>query len=276
MLAKEVLVISQRLAKDIEKAGVAAQRPARGVAAELRTGTMRYVERDQLKNPEKFSWRERTNTPNRFDTAGRNATDSSSTASQLDVKPDHIKGKLNDWVYGRSRPGYPAKSKNDVIKNANQRADGKLLCTTSNKPLEVQRKANGEPQFFKYNNKGHAKKTDAPEWYDPTGTNIVQNNVEFTKPAKNVADMGHIEGAEYWRLQQFAIRHPIDEQGFKEASTSASHNRLEDRGVNRGHSKESTEPGYGIYAELAEKYPPLPGAPDPGTIVKGLEKPGSG
>lgn len=278
-------MISQRLAKDIERAGAAAQRPARGVASELRSGTMRYVERDHLNNPEKFSWRERTGTARNVNTAEINAAGRGSTGSQLDVKPEHIQGKLDDWVYGSSRPNFPAKTKNDVNLKAAQRADGRLICSTTGQPLEVQRMANGEPQFFKFNEKGHAKKTEPPEYYKewkaqndvgPTEAPIVNNNIEFTKPAPKVADMGHVEDAEYWRLQQFAIYHKIDEQGFKEVYSDAGHYRLEEQSANRGHSHESTEPGYGHYAGLADRFEPLPGAPDSTTIVKGMPKPGSG
>ncbi|WP_433631212.1 GH-E family nuclease [Nocardia sp. CA-120079] len=279
-----MVLLGLRLVKDLDEAAIVLRKPILNTATELRSGARGIVHADQLGTKE-FNWRERAGGPRSLNADNTGRPNVGTATSPAGTKPEHIKGKLDDWVYGRSRPNFPAKTKNDVNLTAAQRADGKLICSTSGQTLEVQRMTNGEPQFFKYNEKGHAKRTQPPDYYNewkaqntisPTDPPIVNNNVEFTKPAPRVADMGHVEDAEYWRLQQFAIYHKIDEAGFKEVYSNASHYRLEEQSANRGHSHESTEPGYGHYAELADKYSQLPNAPDPETIVKGLPKPGSG
>ncbi|MEV5838166.1 GH-E family nuclease [Nocardia sp. NPDC052112] len=270
MIADEMVLLGLRLVKGLDEVTPAIRKPLVNTVTELRTGNLQYIHYDQLKTPDQFRWKARTGTP---------------PASPINSKPAHITGKLNDWVYENKRPGFPAKTKNDVFKNAEQLADGRLLCDTTKVPVDVIRKPNGEPQYFELNNKGHAKKAAAPESYKewkaknevgPTEASVVNGNEAFTKPAPYKADIGHPEGGENWRLQQFAIYHKIDEAGYKDAYVNLPEFRFEERSANRGHGHESTEPGYGIYAQLAEKYPPLPGAPDPTTIVKGLKKPGSG
>lgn len=272
--------IGERLVKDVDEAGVALRTSMRRTPSTLHEGTPKYGGTDA-----EIAQKIKATDPG-VTAPEKNTTDGVSAGS-IDPesgKPEHVKGKLDEWIYGNRRPGFPAKTKNDVNKAADQRADGTLICATTGKSLEVQRKPNGEPQFFKYNDNNHAKKVAAPEWYDewkaqndlnPIEPPIVKNKEEFTKPAPNIADMGHIEGAENWRLQQFALYHRIDEQGYKELYTDSGHYRLEERSANRSHGHESTEPGYGIYAEYVNKYPPLPGAPDPQAIVKGFKKPGS-
>ncbi|GAB2562464.1 alpha/beta hydrolase [Nocardia heshunensis] len=216
-----------------------------------------------------------------------------------DVVPDHITGKLYDWVYGDSRPGFRAVTKHATFMKADMRTDGTMVCATSGKRLEVQRLDSGEPKFFQLDDKDRARRVPAPGWYqehnvedgshatelssDPSSSSaevvdeppIVDEDSVFTKPAPYVADMGHVENAEYWRLQQFAIYHPITQAGFQGAYNDRTHYRLEDSSANRGHGFELDTPGYGHYAELAEKYPPLPNAPDDAEIVKGRRKPGS-
>ncbi|MFF2552668.1 alpha/beta hydrolase [Nocardia sp. NPDC058058] len=206
-----------------------------------------------------------------------------------DIKPAHITSKLDEWVYGTSRPTFAAKTKHDVFHAAQMRADGTMVCSTSGKTIDVRRNPQtGDPLFFEYNEKGHAVRTSAPDWYKnwktedsalPEGVErpeppIVNEDDKFTKPGPNIADMGHVEESEYWSLQQFAIYHGIDEQGFKAAYNNVSHYRLEERSANRSHGHESTVPGYGHYGNLAGTYPPLPNAPNAFDIIMGRKKPG--